>query len=347
MRKRHATARQFESERATGGTATAAIQLHRTDPLSLPRLSPLITPHRDTALEVEMALNWLDAGYLDNSMAKLPAKVLIQSAFKRWVDRWARNLENLSPLDIGYTVNDSDNHEGDWTSILDCDSPNEVRLMEPRYLEISRKAPGLYETALYHLEMTVCRVSNPGTPMGIMEMASDILWLGATDEEEFREVMLEGYGMDPEELGERCTPAVFRNGLPEWLLRPKKGLNQRKLQELVKSEDEEIAALAKSALALARIGKKVPMFEPSDYMTIYPLSLMRWNTNDQVLRCFDDIINEANYCGDGYTTYIIEERVARTPEAFQRWLSDMKVVLTVLGHANTLIGLMSIPDAST
>lgn len=346
MRKRYHKSRQHEPGRDLGGSASAAICLNRIDPLALPRIDAAIMDRPPTAKEVQLALNWLEAGYLDDSMLDWPAHRLVRTGMERWARRWLGETPMLSELRLFYSVEGSmEGADECWDFGIDIE-PTQVRLLAPVFQSIEDKAPGLFETAIYTLENVVDLVTTAGTPGGIRMMAVNAIWMGLDNTEDvISELLSCEYSV--EDIGSMMTPDKFDAGLPGWLLQAKQRLTQRDLRTLAKSTEAEVAGIAKCVLELLKLRKKVRPFQVEEMQPIYGLSILRWDVEDSILRCHDDIVQEANQSGgDYYTSEIDLTMVGRESKDFHDWRTATEPSLAAIQLANQLIGYLSIPDES-
>lgn len=299
---------------------------------------------KPTAEEVQLALNWLEAGYLDDTMLEQPAYRLVRTGLEGWLSRRLGETPMLADLQLSYSVEGNFQDKGDaWDFCIDVNSLP-IRVLEPVFKSIEDKAPGLFETAIHTLETVVGCVALAGTPGDIRQMAVNGLWMGHTTTDDLIEE-LQSCEYDEESIAEMMTPDKFDGGLPEWLLKAKQCLTQKQLRTLIGSTDAEVAGIAKCVLDLLKLKKKVNAFGVDDMSPLYPLVLLRWSDMDSVVRVHDDIVHEANVNGgDYYTSEIHIAQVGRTPEEFRAWLAWMEPSLTAIKIANQLIGLMSIED---
>jgi len=363
MRSRTAKARQFEPGGDLRGTAVAALRSHRFDPLSLPVFDQQAIQDLGTSKEAAFALHWLDAGYLDESMSDLSATTLVKIGFERWIEKWLGETPYLCSMVFAYTLSgDMYSHNereqpDDWLFSIDQDAPDS-RFLEPRFNVIEQKAPGLFQTAIGVYESVVGRIGLAGTPETVRSMAGYELWCGTDTHEDFVEE-LNDMGYSEEDIETMLTPNDYRSSLPAWLLCPQPSedetepqvlrpmLTDDALTALAETSDPEIADIATSVLALK--GCKEALDDAVlnvDAAPIYLFSLLRWNEDDQVRRAYDDIVQRANECGDGYSSELTEEWVGSDSESFQQWRERYESVFTALKQANKLIELLSVPDDS-
>lgn len=363
MRSRTKKARQFEPGGDLRGSAVAALGSHRFDPLSLPVIDQQAVEDKGTSKEATIALHWLDAGYLDESMADIPVVALVKTGFQQWVDQWLGETPCLCPMSLCYSISgDVHSHNereepDDWLFSIDLNSPMS-RFLEPRFKVIEEKAPVLFQTAMHVYQEVISYLALPGTPESVRQMAEYELWYGTDNHDDFVEEML-SYDYTEDDIAVMLTPNSYRDSVPEWLLHaeinPKKkskrqpvvrpDLTDKALTALTASNDPELADIAKSVLALKGLKETLQdSVQVIDAAPIYSLAFLRWNEHDEVQRAYDDIIQRANECGDGYTTGITEEWVGSDSESFQKWRERIEPVLTALKHANKLIELLSVPD---
>lgn len=298
-----------------------------------------------------MALYWLEAGYIDDSLAHLPARELVQHAFEVWEKRHLGSLEHLSPINLGYACSGDTGFrragEDAWLFTLETDS-GMYRFMEPRYNDIEAKAPGLFEAALHEIERVGSAVGWLATPLHMRYQASYMLWCGNDDQDIWVEEMLAN-GHNEESIKEYLSPQGYDSSFPHaWLLDCGERLSGRAIAKLSKqTADAELAEIARCVKALRgidarRIGQC--LLSPEDGQTVYPTAILRWNSDDELSRALDDFIHEANNCGDGFTAEISCEPVEYGLKGFNEWRGRMEEVFRALRLINQLIGLVSVPD---
>lgn len=298
-----------------------------------------------------MALYWLEAGYIDDSLAYLSARELVRFGFEAWEKRHLGTLEHMPPINLGYACSGNTGFQrtaGDeWLFTLEIDS-GMYRFMEPRYNDIEAKAPGLFEAALHEIERVGCAVGWLATPLHMRYQAGYMLWCGNDDQEIWFEEMLAN-GHDEESIKEYLSPQGYDNSFPHpWLLDCKKRLSDRVIGKLSKqTADTELADIARCVKALRGVDvMRVAqcLSPPEDCQTVYPTAILRWNSDDEIGRALDDFIHEANNCGDGFTAAISFEPVEHGLKGFNEWRGRMEKVFHALRLINQLIGLVSVPD---
>ena len=359
MRQGTTKARHVEPERDLCGPANAAVRSGRVDPLTLPVLQPSAFNEIGDPIEATFALHWLDAGYLDDTMAEQSTTSLVETGFQNWFNKLLGETPALTGMGFAYSMSGDRPAYSDvkpdrafWSFEIDLDGVV-IRLLEPKFNEIESKAPGLFLTALETYDSVMCQVGLTGTPQCVRYLAEYSLWCGIDNDEDYREE-LELNGMTPEDMEGLLLPSQFDDALPAWILgKPDKDgaarllLNTKALDALAASSDPEIAKIATLVLALQQSKDAVVaarIDKPDDMEPIYPLALLRWNRDDEIGRGYDDIINRANECGDGYTTVLVAESVEHGSDAFQEWRERYEPVLAALGHANALLELISVAD---
>lgn len=299
---------------------------------------------KPTAKEVQLALNWLEAGYLDDTMLDQSAYRLVKTGLEGWLSHWLGDTPVLADLQLSYSVEGiyQDKDEA-WDFCIDVNAPA-IRLLEPVFQSIEDRAPGLFETAIHTLETVIGRVVMVGTPREIRRMAVHSLWMGNENTNDLIEEW-RLYDYDEETIMEMMTPDKFDAGLPEWVLKAKQRLTQKQLRALIGPSDAEVAGIAKCVLDLLKLKKKVNSFQVEEAQPIYPLALLRWCNMDSVARIHDDIVHEANANGgDYFTSEIHSAQVGRAPEEFHAWLAWMEPSLTAIKLANQLIGYLSVEE---
>lgn len=348
MHRSHQKARQFEPGCDLRGTHHAAITRHRIDPLALPRVDPEAVRVDDTSEDAQLALLWLDAGYVDDSLADRPASQLTALAIERWMTRWTGEALNVGSLSVTFASHShyyGREERENWAFNIDMDAPPS-RVLQPRFEHIEAKAAGLFETAFSVLEAALSHVPWAGTPGGIQYVAEMYLWMGMSTDEDIREELIH-CGMEPEDIEDRLLPSAYREGIPDWCLSPKRKLTKKQLKQLSKSPDDEVASIAKHTLALMSVVGKGSSFQVDDEFPLYPLVLLRWAESDAVLRCYDDVVHEANTNSDSFTSCVRNDAVSRIePGEFNTWRSELEPTLTSIGIIDKLVGLLSIPDTT-
>ena len=376
MRKSNPKARQFEPKCRSGGPAYATVQRSRTDPLALPKIQVGGATLKGSALEAKLALQWMDAGYIDESMVELTTQSLIETAFNRWIARNKGETPLFSDMLFSYKLvgpPDLEIDEDDYSDVerevvddkkawhFSINSEHVgCRLLEPRFNEIEKRAPGLFQTAIATYQRVIFPITSPGTPDAIMSFYEQEMWMGNANQENVHEEMVVYSGMEEDEVDEvMLMPVTFRQGIPEWLLPPmpdktekplhwdQQELSQLEVRDLANSADSEIATIAQRVLDLQALEEPIKnsnFGSDRGRCPLYPLVLLRWNESDNVRRAIDDIIERANQSLDFYTTEICSMYVGRTDKAFKKWRTNFDAVLQGLKIGHSLVESLSVPD---
>lgn len=352
MRQSTNKARRHEPGFELRGKAATPARVHRSDPLRLPVFDCGAELDHSTPQEAAFALHWLAAGFIDESMHALPTKQLVTEGFKRWIGKFVGETPALSSMCFSFSMAadtslepSESSDQGQWSFTIDLDNVPS-RIMEPKFKEIEPKAPGLFQTAVEVFDEVMCHVGLTGTPQTVRYMAEYNVWFGTSTQEDYEEE-LGNQGYEPEDTEGMISPDDYDKSLPAWLLSPNATvLNKDALTELCQSTDSQVAELAHCVTALQACLKRTKgvISHPEDYEQVYPLVLLRWNKEDGIRRIYDDFIQRANECGDGYTTAICAENVGRDAKSFQKWRKRHEPVLTALQRANELIEMLSVED---
>lgn len=378
MRPSHSKARQHEPEREGCGTYHAASLRNRFDPLALPKLELGATDHVPCREFAQLALQFLNAGYLDDNESLLGTSSadLVVLALNRCIEKHKGETPLLTDLSFHLHVATPPelwNTDGEycpeeinsmfvsqWFYSIETDGM-ESRLLEPRYNVVEPKAPGLFRTALLKLETCVNPFVLSGTPNTLRAVMADHMWGGMDDNEAFFEECM--CSEEAEEEFDGVSPKSFRNGLPNWLVQPMESancsdpdpgkdnpiLNEDEIAGYAKHADPEIAAIATCLMDFDSATKVMKEEEFGFYMLayLYPvfmLTLLRWNRGDNLRHAYDEFLEMANGCMDSYNSTVAQTFVGRDDESFKKWIRGFEAALIILNRANTLIELISVPD---
>lgn len=379
MRRSYPKARRFDPEREGSGSHHAVRLRPRFDPLALPSLdvgSSCAIPSRNCA---RLALQFLDAGYLKDAHSDLHAGTLVCNAVQECIDQNKgetpafADMQMYLSVSTAPTIYDPDYGDGNPLDLTEKFSDNwhycleahgvESRLLEPRFAAIEAKAPGLFKTALDAFTDAVYPIITPGTPESIRALATRYFWFDTDNQEAFVEEFVMYNDDVPQEEDGIISPESFRQGLPAWLVSPQQTiesedskpseysmrLSDTELEILASHGDPEIARIAQCTIDLklhaVKLDKSNLMFYPQDgYTPVYPLLLLRWNTQDQIRHSFDEYIHVANGNCDCYTPEFASTFVGRDDESFKAWLSGFEAAMTILNRAHCLVELISVPD---
>ena len=378
MRQSHSKARRCEPERESCGTHHAPRLRARVDPLALPKLNLGTTDIAPSGVHARLALQFMDAGYLndDDCLISTSSADLVVLALKRCIEKnkgetplltdFAINLFVDTPPDFYNMDEDWDQEKvaayfvNHWFYTIDTDGMN-VRLLEPRFNIIEAKAPGLFRAALNILDRSVSPITRSGTPNAIREMMEEHQWGGFDNNEYYFE---ECVGCPEEESeDDGVSPLLFREGLPEWLVKPMSSemyefpdpsnedqtLEAALVSGYAQHADPDVAAIAQCLLDLESAAKTFTDADMSFHMLIYQspiyaMSILRWNKGDNLQRAVDDYIHDANRNADCFTPEITQTFVGRDDESFKKWIRGFVATMTILNRANTLIEIISVPD---
>lgn len=362
MRKRHVLARQSSEGTSSGGyTSVRPVRGSRRDPLALPNISSAIPIVYDGPMAdpqwATLALEWLDAGYVPEDSQE-GVKGMVRTAFKEWLSQKLGETECLA--DMNHCLAESAETYVQWAAQLREDTTNEDWLYgvsvngmpDPRYLEaiaadLECKFPGLMETALYWLGTMASQVAwKGGTPSCFRDVATYLYWNGATTMDEWKGEM-EMMGEDVEEDNEEFfSPDDFDKGFPSWVIDPSPRIGTKRLKQLTRHHDGQVAEIAKCCIALAAAAKQrvyMPRNDLIDAELVYPLFFLRWNETDPLMRVCDDMVQQANDCGDCYTDIACTWEFPKTSEGFSAWKKQAEAGLAVLRDINRLIEQISRP----
>ena len=358
MRSRSIKARCFEPGFDLRGKASPPLRIHRSDPLTLPKIECLGNVQKGTPQEAAIALHWLDAGLINEAWSDRSTQQLVRIGLKNWVDAKLGETPNLAEMNLMYSVHSSDSLDtppdpDHWFLQIDLESPM-IRFLEPRFKSLEAKVPGLFRTALRAYESVVGAIAMTGTPQCIFEFAENHIFYGTTSQEDFLEEAM-CCGLEEDELAEMLSPDGFKAGIPDWLFQQgvtqskrKKDttmLTDTKLKQLVRSEDSEISAIARCVLNLKALRESVKfVFQYAEEQEIYPLVLLRWNDQDAIGRAYDDIVETANQSMDCYTLTITQQWVDSKDAGLKKWQTDYESVFAALRLANELVGYLSEPE---
>ena len=339
MQKNHVKARRFEPERDMGGASYAAVGRRRADPLAIPEIGCALGGN---PAEAQFVLSMMDAGLVNEAecIDDQPGTIIQKSmsAFRQ-----TRLPENALTMEITeYLAITGDGYHADthsWTYALETEIPP-VRVMEPKYAELEAMCPGMAETVMYHMTIAGAWLTFPGTPEGVRERATYMLWYGMDDQAKWEEEFV-GMGgeLNEDHMGEHDCPAVYDGTFPGWMLNTQRRVPNRKLKKLAR-RSKTAASLARLLLRIQRLCELMPEIE-RDGECAYPAFILRWNEDDSLVRTLDDS-TEALY-GQAETT-LWYESFEHGVDGINAWKEEANVVLSLLGCINQVLEIVSVPD---
>ena len=380
MRQSHSKARRCEPERESSGTHHATRLPTRVDPLTLPHLELGPTDIVPSRAYARLALQLMDAGYIDNDDSRIgiSSPDLVAQAFNRCIEMHKGETPLLTGLEFFLHVESppelysfeeewdeaqvEETFQSHWFYTIETCGMNS-RLLEPRFNYLEAKAPGLFRAALNILDRCVNPIIRSGSPNSTREVMEEHQWGGCDDNDTFFEEYLCINGDEMEYEG--VSPLAFREGLPEWLIQPMsvrsynepasepaigdQVLGEVEINGYAQHADPEVAAIAQCLLDLISAAKSFDEAEFEVFMLVYRspvhmMSLLRWNKKDNLQRAYDNFIDDASANADCFTYEITQTFVGRDDESFKKWIKGFEATLTILNRANTLIGFISVSD---
>jgi len=327
-----------------------------TDPLSLPRFGKELTGSLDPCLDLRrwfmLALRWLDAGEIQGDESGMPQS-LVQQAFARWINRHAGQLEHFAfgalvatgaeAISYGLQFSTEQDEETRWYWALQSEQVVWLSLKE-RITHIEATSPGLGETVLYWLQRSSGKTLFAYTPATARQVCEYIHWQGSSEQDDWVEEMT-AMGMTAADMEEAISPDWFDGHFPNWVIDPKRVLDDSALGEIA-AAGGELAPLASALLDVGRLdadGGELPGLEGMDVECVYFGAYLRWGADDPLERVFDDFIEYANSVSDGYTDLFGAQAVPLDQEGFAAWQRRTELGLQLLSALDRLIGFIAEP----
>ena len=304
----------------------------------------------------QLALLWLDAGYLPPTTQWDEPYKLVERAASTWFETYcgatrhvgfshgvACRSEDILPCGSLY-VNDGYEDDGHWFfyTIARCKS---WRVVRPRLEAIETACPGLGQAVLYGLDEAGWKANVPVlTTNSLRHYAEHFLWYGTSTEEDWKEEML-SLDVDEEYLDEALSPKRFDDSFPSWVRQPGKSLfSSRRLQSIA-AGNGDVAEVARCLLGIAKlVGRKnvAGSLNNTELEAIASSAVLCWDHDDMTDRIVDDIDRAINECESG-TDLTGIERVAIDGVSFRKWLKKRTETLCLIKQIDQLIELVSVP----
>jgi len=343
-------------------TASAAA-LHRpaVDALALPSLGAVVPEFAEVADRskwAQIALLWLDAGYLPETAAPEEAHKLVRQAASNWLEQHCGDPQHLgfkfgiacSSDDIlGYSMyrnaDDAYRDDGHWF-FYTVANPHSWRALGPKIDAIEAACPGLGQAVLHGLDLGGWRAGVPLLTVSFLRcMAERHLWYGLSEQDEWEDEVRNG-GAEQEDIDLAFSPKRFDSGFPQWVMNPSPKLfRSRRLRDLAKGEGT-VAEVAGALLPIARYverGISSGTLEDTDLESAVCTAVLRWDHDDVVSRVIDDLDESLNQC-ECMTDLTGIESVPTDGAGFRRWLRTRTQTLDLIKQLDRLVELVSVPD---
>lgn len=340
--------------------------------LALPRLESsipcIIENDRYGPRWAQIALLWLDAGYIEESDEGSPRE-LVQRAVGRWIGKQVEGINTFAsfgvqlmpyPSDdgsspgthLGYGNKDWDNQ---WYFAIIGGYAADWVTLERRVTALETTYPGLGRTALHWFEDAAARLLPILTPHHARYLAERTWWYGMDDQASYEEEM-GAFGEDGEsEDGEPRGPDAFDKKFPDWMFNPGDAspalLDLDQLRQISDhGSTEEARAVARLVSTISQVDRdsfRMPSLfgeSPVELENAYHLAYIRWNETDPMLALVDDIMNAANESGDCFTELLGADCVPLDEGGFQKWKTEIEAGFKVLKLLDELLPLISDSD---
>ncbi|UVA80443.1 PRTRC system protein F [Pandoraea commovens] len=277
--------------------------------LAIPRASaiaPLYQLAGDADYTAALAMTLLDAGLIgDECVRGKPPRSFAEVCRRAIAPTFATATTGLRTFDWHlHVLAGTELYAPDDATAFFCmmrpDTVDQWPVIEigARIMELESTLPGLGQTALALLYDALDCLPAVYTPRTALWSAEYVHWYGERDEELAVEEML-GW-MTPEEAKD-ATVDVFRraeffSGIPEWATFPERVLTKRDIQEAAKRDGYAAAVIAScdAISALAQHSAYFPSVANDAQCELVGASaLIRWHSDDAVLRLWDDHANTA------------------------------------------------------
>lgn len=205
----------------------------------------------------------------------------------------------------------------------------ELLRLEPRCLDIQRRAPGLVSTALNALERGQWRSVLIATPEFIRYTAESMYGWEAGFEDEPAEGAL--------------TPEIFDGIVPRWASAPRRSLSRTKLEALA-NRGRDVGELARATIELQdAIGdRKALVAHVAAYCRSHFAAVLRWRDADPTARILDDYVNDAENGGES-TSDFSQHVVKLETRAVADFLDRFGRMLRIVGGMDRVIAVIGEP----
>lgn len=239
-----------------------------------------------------------------------------------------------------------------WVFALSGYSTSEVRVAEPIALELEKKCPGLFYTAFSAMEAGGWKTADILTPTMIIEnTAAFQLWDGDLSEmptdEEALEYLVDRYGDD----AERYLPSVLMKVWGQGFCFARKGqrpFGKRKLKKLCKSDDKQVATVARQVLQLLDARQYVDecgaTFNGAGGEPLFTACSIGFNRDDRYTDFIDSHVNGVYECGE-YSEFLTINEFPSAQDELDSYFIKLDALFRLMAEVDALVPLLSVGNA--
>ena len=312
----------------------------------------------------------LDAGVIDPEAIDLNAstpRCILEQGLCAWFKERTRSMRHLKfevgvldPVAANDYINepysDSEPKEfTNWAIALEGYPTSEVRCAEPIALELEKKCPNLFYTAFSTMERAGWRTAEVLTPINVLEQtASFMLWDGDFSEipsdSDALEYLVDRYG----EEAERYLPSTLLRVWGQGFVFPRKGqtpIGKRKLKQLSRSKDAQVATVARQVLKLQEAmkyaeecGAKMPWHEGVP-QPIHTACSVGFNRDDRYTEFIDMQVNSLHESGD-YTELLAIGQLPEDTLELDSYFIKLDALFRLMTELDATIPLLSTGDGA-
>ena len=339
--------------------ADASKPRYCSDALSIPSISQAVcgtfSPRLASQSWAKIALLLLEHQMLDPSTQLSNPEQIVRKGMAQWANELCGDLDNLGTLSMICLLDHEDAHLGTEGKFPEGDQKNswywgfegdgcDIFRMKEKLGSLEQAVPGLGETALDALEIASGHTWEVFTPVYARNnVASYSWWNGETTDAEFIETFENetGEDFDHEDV---TMPSDFDGRHEPWVVNSKAKLSNDELQLLSTHSDPHVVAVAEKITSIRQLleaGTEFPDLCESEHQSAYLGAVLEWQENDYVLELYDEHINSANQCSDGYTTWLGIGAIPYDSLEFREWKRKAENGLRLLRLVNDLIPLIA------
>jgi len=261
------------------------------------------------------------------------------------------DAEAANELQFGDSDGEPTNFKN-WVFGLHGDPTSEVRVAEPIALQLEEKCPGLFYSAFSAIESGGWKTADILTPMMVIDqVASYQLWDGDFSElptdEDAMELLVDRFGED----AKNYLPSVLLKVWGQGFCFPRKGqraFSKRKLKRHSKSNDKQVATVARQLLklrdALEYVKQCGAMFGGPHGCSLFTACSIGFNRDDRYTTYVDDYVNGMYESGD-YSEYLTVNEFPSDPAELDSFFIKLDALFRLMAEVDALIPLLSIGDA--
>lgn len=355
--------RVLQGAAITPPTPALAFQLPTIN-AAVPRFTEIVDREVDFTT---FARALLDAGVIQPEMIGSSAstpKCIVEQGLRAWFKERTDRINYLKfDVHVFDAIAANDLHRGyneepadytGWVFALEGHETTEVRCAEPIALELEKKCPGLFYTAFSAMEQGGYSTVDILTPTQVIEQtASWMLWEGDLSEiptdADALEYLVDRYGDE----AERYLPSTLMKVWGQGYCLPRKGqqpLSARKLKKLCKSQDQQVATIARQLIKLREVkryaeecGTKMPGLDKVEAQPLFTGCSIGFNRDDRYTEFIDAHVNSMYESGE-YTEFLSIGELPSDPDELDSYFIKLDALFRLMAEVDALIPLLSRGD---